>query len=116
MRALVPSVLLVLTACNNPLECVEYAAFGVRAFLRDSVTNAAYTDSAVVIAREGTFADTLLSVVDSVWVGVAERAGTYRLDVSVPGYVNWSRTGIVVTQKDECHVQTTDVVVRLARP
>lgn len=114
MRALIPSILLALPACNSTARCDEVAIFGLRAFLRDSVTGAAYTDSAIAVARDPVFVDTLLQVADSVLAGVAERAGTYRLDVFADGYRTWTRTGIVVTQKDECHVQPTDVTVRLA--
>lgn len=114
MRATLAPLLLALSACDTPGACTLEARFGMRAFLRDSVTGAAYTDSAVVIAREGTFADTLktFGISDSVWMGLAERAGTYRLDVAAQGYHAWSRNDLRVTA-GECHVQPIDVTVRL---
>ena len=115
MRAVLASLLLALSACDMPGACTLEARFGMRAFLRDSVTGAAYTDSAVVVAREGAFADTLrtFGLSDSVWMGLAERAGTYRLDVAAQGYQAWSRNDLRVTA-GECHVQPIDVTVRLA--
>ena len=98
-------------------ECTTEARFGMRAFLRDSVTGVAYAESAVVIAREGAFADTLrnygLTPNDSVWLGLAERPGTFRLDVTAQGYRPWSRNGLVV-EDEGCHVRGIDVIVRLA--
>ncbi len=44
-----------------------------------------------------------------------ERPGTYTVTVHANGYLDYERTGVVVT-KDECHVIPVEVVARLSKP
>ena len=106
--------LIVALACESTEpRCDPVRLFGIRAFVRDSVSGDGVARDARAVIRDGTFEDSLETVSDSVKVGADERAGTYRLDVSAPDYQNWARNGIVVAQASECHVQTVDVTVRL---
>ena len=106
--------LIVALACESTEpRCDPVRLFGIRAFVRDSVSGDGVARDARAVIRDGTFEDSLETVSDSVKVGADERAGTYRLDVSAPDDQNWARNGIVVAQASECHVQTVDVTVRL---
>lgn len=112
-RLLVP-LLVALPACESTEpRCDPVRLFGIRAFVRDSVTGDGLARDAFAAIMDGTFTDSLTTVSDSVKVGADERAGTYRLEVSAPDYQAWARNGIVVAQASECHVQTVDVNVRL---
>ena len=106
--------LIVALACESTEpRCDPVRLFGIRAFVRDSVSGDGVARDARAVIRDGTFEDSLETVSDSVKVGADERAGTYRLEVSAPDYQSWARNGIVVAQASECHVQTVDVTVRL---
>ena len=106
--------LIVALACESTEpRCDPVRLFGIRAFVRDSVSGDGVARDARAVIRDGTFEDSLETVSDSVKVGADERAGTYRLEVTAPDYQAWARNGIVVAQASECHVQTVDVTVRL---
>lgn len=79
----------------------------------DSITGAGLAGTTMALAREGAFTDTL-SGRDSVASGVFERAGTYRVELSAPGYLDWSREGVSV-ERDQCHVQTVRLRALLIR-
>lgn len=114
MARLVLPLLVALPACESTEpRCDPVRLFGMRAFIRDSVSGDGLARAALAVIRDGTFEDSLEAVSDSVKVGADERAGTYRLEVTAPGYQGWARNGIVVSQANECHVQTVDVNVRL---
>ncbi|MEO5580406.1 MAG: PEGA domain-containing protein [Gemmatimonadaceae bacterium] len=50
---------------------------------------------------------------DDVLLSLAyERAGTYTVTVTKPGYREWRRTGVQVG-RDECHVITVPLTARL---
>jgi hypothetical protein len=69
-------------------------------------TDAAYRDTALVATFPPSPYVTTVSL-------AYERAGTYTVDVRADGYAPWTRTGIEV-QRDECHVVTVPLYVRLA--
>jgi hypothetical protein len=77
----------------------------------DAATATPVPGSLLAVASEGAFVDTLERVFD-VWAGVIEREGVYRLEVAAPGYHFWIREGIRV-RGGACHVETTDVEVRV---
>lgn len=89
----------------------------------DSVT-AAPPASAVLIARSGSFVDSVGPVTPMsfrlndppllVLNTAGERAGTYNVTVRSQGYRDWARNGIVVTA-DDCHVIATAVTALLQR-
>lgn len=75
-------------------------------------------DDALVVAREGTFADsarTIVSGADTVdSVGLAsERAGTYEVTVEAEGFSPWIETGVLV-EEGVCNVETVELVAGLA--
>lgn len=94
-----------LAGCSkDPVICTMEARPALAVVVVDSITGAGLAGTALVLAREGGVTDTLAGS-DSVVSGVFERAGTYRVEVSSPGYRPWSREGVLATG-DECHVQT----------
>jgi len=76
--------------------CESYAAPGISVTLMDSETHGpVLAGNAVVVARQGAFADTMTFVIEpslyNVGVGLAyERTGTYRVEVLVTGYESWA--------------------------
>ena len=108
--ALLPCVL-AFPACADQV-CLDYAVMGIQATVEDATTGAAVVPT-LAVAFEGEYADTLFHGGGGTMFGVTERAGTYRLEVTAPGYVFWLRQGIRVIEEDGCHVRTTNVVVRM---
>ena len=87
-------------------------------YVSDSVSAAPLAARAVGVARDGGFVDTLRpKLFSSAGVLVArsgadERAGTYRVSISVSGYQDWTSAAIVVT-RNVCHVNTQTLQARL---
>jgi hypothetical protein len=111
-------VILSLAGCSKkPVEeqvmCTMEARPALAIVVIDSSSGAGLAAATVAIVREGAFADTLRGT-DSLVSGVHERAGTYRVEVSAPGYLEWSRDGITV-DRDQCHVQTVRLRALLVR-
>ena len=98
---------------EDQVMCTMEARPALAVVVLDSATGAGLAQAAVAVAREGDFADTLRGT-DSIVSGAHERAGTYRVELSAPGYVDWSRDGIKV-DRDVCHVQTAQLRALLVR-
>jgi hypothetical protein len=91
---------------------IIHAAVTVHVF--DSLSAEPIAGVYPVVARDGAYADTAdidrlppPADNDTIYHGpfemAFERAGTYEVEVSPPGYRQWTQTGVEVTQ-DECHV------------
>jgi hypothetical protein len=118
---------LILSACGSSLSggrvCTEDFRYGLNVTVVDSVTNAPPA-SAVLIARSGAFVDSVGPRTPMQFVqngppvlllsSAGERAGTYDLTVRSPGYRDWTRTGVEVTE-DECHVRPITLSARLQK-
>ena len=98
---------------EEQVMCTMEARPALAVVVLDSATGAGLAQAAVAVAREGDFADTLRGT-DSIVSGAHERAGTYRVELSAPGYVDWSRDGVKV-ERDACHVQTVRLRALLVR-
>jgi hypothetical protein len=113
-----PILLALLTGCRDSTNaspvCTMIFVYGLSVEVRDAVTGAGIAAGAVVVARDGTYSETLESgPVDSVAVhGAGERAGTYTITVTRPGYAGWSSPPVTVTA-DQCHVLPVLVTARL---
>jgi hypothetical protein len=117
-----------LGACESPssprpLACTPNILFGLQVTVIDSITSAP-PSSATLIARSAAYVDSvgpqapLSPVVDGVVLvlsAASERSGTYDLTVRAPGYRDWTRTGVRVTQEDQCHVRTVALTARLRK-
>jgi hypothetical protein len=111
-----------LAACDlveGPI-CTGVFVWGLRVTVQDSVTGAPAASGAQLIARDGAYADTSAFPPDrpdldgQPLVAAGERPGTYTVTVRKSGFMEWVRTGVVVTA-DECHVRPVDVAARLQR-
>lgn len=93
--------------------CTLEARAGIALEVRDSVTNAHVGGGSLIVASEGSYADTVNTTVNRAIYGLAiERAGTYTVSVEKSGYQPWSRAGVQVT-RGECHVNTVNLTARL---
>lgn len=98
--------------------CTSELRFGVSVQVRDSVSRAAAASGALLVIRDGTYADSMsypaghAELDGAPMFGAPERAGVYTLTVSKAGYRDWIRSGIRVT-KGECHVSPVTVTALL---
>jgi hypothetical protein len=113
----------VFVACNSPPNastprtiCTMEARAALTVEAVDSATGAPATRGARIVAQSATDTDSTKGPAASdLPVGLAyERAGTYTVTVTKPGYRQWTQSGITVT-KDECHVTPVKVTARLQR-
>lgn len=111
---------LALAGCERaslPSTCsLPVVLFGLHVTVVDSLTNTS-PSSAILIARSGTYVDSVgPQGPDALgWVSLTaamERSGTYDLTVRAPGYHEWTREGVRVTD-DGCHVDPVLVTARL---
>lgn len=118
------SILLIAASCSgssDPLPspiCTAVFLYGLDVYVNDSLTNAHIASGASLVARDGTFKDSVAfpaarPEVDAFPLKSAgERAGTYTITVTKPGYQAWTRTSVKVTS-DECHVIPVNVTALL---
>jgi hypothetical protein len=111
---------LALVGCDNPTEprvCTAIAVDAIVVTVVDASSNQRICDAAVV-AVDGSFRAELRpfpgSPPECTYSGPTERAGTYEVRVSQPGYEPVSQTGIRVTA-DECHVIPVRVTIQMRR-
>jgi len=102
-------------ACLGPTYtvCTLDVNYGLQIVIRDSVSSALVATGAHATATSGSYYE-VLRINDGVAVGATERAGTYRVVVTKPGYQTWVRSGVVV-KWDGCHV-TSVLLTALLQP
>ena len=111
--------------CRNPIgfACTDEFRYGLQIIVVDS-TSLSPPSSATLIARSGTFVDSLGpkepfpinnrgTRVLMLWTA-GERTGSYDVTVKSPGYRDWTRSGITVTA-NSCHVNEVSVTAKLQR-
>ena len=122
LRVLLPTNLLVLCmGCDiiDPGDCVAIAGFALNVIVQDSVSGGPPPSGTRVIARDGTYADSMTAGVPgatgSAFPLAVERPGSYVVTVEAEGYRLWSRSEINVERSaDKCHqIQTVTVLARL---
>lgn len=102
----------------NPTLCTTDFRFGIGVQVQDSVTGAWIASGATLVARDGTYADTVSEPFgrsdadDAPLATAGERAGSYDLVVRREGYRPWSTTGVKV-ERDECHVHPVRLLARM---
>jgi hypothetical protein len=92
--------------------------YGLSVYVKDSLTGAAVASGASLVVRDGVFKDSVshpsgrpeLNALPLLTAG--ERAGTYQISVSKPGYLPWSRSNVRITA-NECHVNPASVTALL---
>lgn len=114
---------LVVVGCSGskgPMSpiCTEEFRPGVAVYIKDALTNAGVASGANLVAREGTFKDSVAfpgaspDLNNLPLTAAGERAGTYQLTVSRPGYAPWSQSNVRVTS-NQCHVNTVTLTALL---
>ncbi|RYZ45695.1 MAG: carboxypeptidase regulatory-like domain-containing protein [Sphingobacteriales bacterium] len=96
------------------VPCSEQAVFGLNIQIQDAATQEFIT-GVTVTAQDGTYSETLEPVMPGTppsYAGAFERAGTYIITASKPGYVNYVSSPITVTA-NECHVIQQSVNIQL---
>ena len=97
---------LILATCQNTQStqpsgyCLAALSPAVIVTPKDSGTHANLVDSARGVARSGTYVDSLRRVDSVLWGGA--QIGTYNVTVERPGYQQWTRSGVQVTQRTPC--------------
>ena len=116
-------ILFAAMACGGsqaPPVCTQEFRQGVVVYVKDSLTGAGVASGASLVVREGFFKDSAAlpnsrpELNDVALAAAGERAGTYQLTVTRPGYATWSRSNVTVT-KNQCHVNTI-VLTALLQP
>ena len=112
-----------LAACDVPgsVDCPAIATPALVVTVVDAQSDANITGSATATATDGAFRDSLRAygntgtITRPVFTSKVlwQRAGTYRLDVTAPGYAPFARTGIRVRART-CGPETVEVTARLA--
>ena len=104
------------TASKPSVMCTMQAVAALNVDAIDSATGAPATKGASIVARSETYADsTQEPAPNDQFVSLAfEKAGTYTVTVTKPGYKPWSKSGVVVG-RDECHVLPQRVTAKLQR-
>jgi len=96
---------LLLTACGDESlgpVCTAQAVFGINLRVTDGA-GTPLAQSALGVAVDGAYTDTLIVISDMDLAGAVERPGTYDVAVFHPGFATWSADAVVVTA-DACHV------------
>jgi hypothetical protein len=108
-------LLLALGACklSEPVACLAIVPQAFHVLAQDSVTGGNVLPGASVVARDGSYADSLVAppIVTAMGVG-GDRPGTYTVTVRQSGYQLWSKSSLKV-RDGECGVQTVEVTARL---
>lgn len=96
--------------------CTLEAKPALTVFVRDSSSGAPIGRGSRATATDGIFVSTAThpgGTQDDLPLSLAhERAGTYTVVVTKPGYRDWRASGVRVT-RDECHVITVTLTARL---
>lgn len=98
--------------------CTQEFRPGVAVTVKDSVSNVGAASGASLVVREGLFKGSVGFAaarpdLDNYPLAAAgERAGTYQLRVSKPGYAPWVQNNVRVT-KGACHVITVQLTALL---
>jgi len=98
--------------------CTLEFRYGLSVYVKDSLTGAGIASGASLVARDGAFKDSVshpsgspeLNALPLLTAG--ERAGTYQISVSKPGYLPWSRSNVRITA-NECHVNPASITALL---
>jgi hypothetical protein len=105
---------------SRDVICTGVFLHGLEVTVQDSMTGAPSASGAQLIARDGAYADTMgfppnrPDLDAQLLRGAGERPGTYTATVRKAGFVDWVRSGIVVTA-DDCHVRPVALTARLQR-
>lgn len=125
--ALLAALALASAGCTNAstatTTCTNIAIEGLAVGIEDAVTRTSIC-GALVVATDGAYSETLtrydisgtadggIPLGGCSYYGATERAGTYVLTVTAPGYRTATVDGVTVT-RDACHVMAHSLIVQL---
>jgi hypothetical protein len=101
---------LIVTSCdddNDQIVCTQEVKAGLAVTVSLGSESSITADGVAVVATDGNYSENLsvINVVDRMFFGAWERAGTYIITVSKEGYQTYTSEPITVTA-DVCHVIT----------
>lgn len=106
MYRMIPVLCLLLASggCQLFNGCDPISLPGISVTVLDSISGEPLAPGgAIVVATDGAFADTAVGLSDGrTYVGVRDRGGVYRLEVSSPGYATWVQRGVRVERPQDC--------------
>jgi hypothetical protein len=98
--------------------CTLNLVWGISVQVRDSVNGALGASGAKLVARSGTYADSMSypaghpEMDAGTLVAAGEHAGLFTVTITKAGYRDWTKNDVRVTG-DECHVNTTELTALL---
>lgn len=116
-RLAIPLVAAALAGCGDstgPIACTEEFRYGITIEVRDGATGAGAAVGAQGTLTEGAYVEELMVFGDDAMLGAGERAGTYDVLITKPGFEDWTASRVTVTA-DECHVRTVALQANLVR-
>jgi hypothetical protein len=92
--------------------CAAAFGFGLEVALKDSLTNEIPSVASSWRVRDiaGTYADSGRTM--AYFFSAGERAGTYRIEITTPGYRDWTADNVIVG-RDQCRVKLVALTARL---
>ena len=107
---------------NVATACTDVSTPALAVYVRDSVTGLFAASGSTASAVSGSYTDRRIvaanPALDTVPVSLApDRAGTYDVRISKPGYADWAKSGVVVeTSRSQCpYVITVKLTALLQR-
>ena len=109
--------MLILSSCtdtDDQIVCTLEVVDGLRVTVLDNTNGQPLAEGVIVTAVEGNYQETLQLVpgLENLFVGAAERVGTYTITVTKDGFQTYTSSPIIVT-RDVCHVITQPLTVNL---
>ncbi len=104
--------------CDSPVTFVAVPVPAVRVLVNDSASGAPAASGAQLLVRDGAYVDSTAfppghpELDATPLIGADNRPGTYQVTVRKPGYWDWSRSGVKVTE-GRCNVNTVKLTARL---
>ncbi len=117
-RLAIPLIAAALAGCaedsTGPIACTEEFRYGITIEVRDGGTGEPAALGAEGTLTEGDYVEALMVFGDDTMLGAGERAGTYDVLITKPGFEDWTASRVTVTA-DECHVQPVALQANLVR-
>ena len=107
MRAVLVLVLACAVGCSHEIThptgwCLATRPIAVIIAVNDSVSGVSVADSARGVAQVGAEVDSLRLFTPPPRLLGGTKLGTYQVIINRPGYREWSRSGVVVSQQGAC--------------
>ncbi|MEO7083510.1 MAG: hypothetical protein ABI442_08170 [Gemmatimonadaceae bacterium] len=94
-------------------DCTANALAGIAVTTVDSATGSTLTATGTVVFQDAPYFEKAIALPPT-YFGAFERAGTYLVLVTLPGYQPWAASNVVV-RAGPCHVVPVQLTARLVR-